>query len=281
MPYLAVELDALKQVPRIAMALGVEPGPIGWGLLQLWAYVFETKSDLVGEMALDGCFGPNQRIRVALKEFGFIEQLEVGFRVRGAERYLRIKKAQSDAGKASSGNLKQNTGSPGDANKDLPAHLPAKPDDLTGYTRSLKPALTPSTKHQAPIEETTTLSAEPTGGPADLVFEHWRTVLAKNSRTAFDAKRKGAVKARLKDGYTVEDLKRAIDGCSKTPHNQGNNDRGEKFDDLELICRNASNVDRFKRNAEHPPSPNSKGRATEADKDWDNFDQEAWAASNG
>lgn len=85
---------------------------------------------------------------------------------------------------------------------------------------------------------------------ADDVFAHWRDTLRKGSpRLIFDDERKARVKARLKEGYTVEDLKRAIDGCGQTPHNMGKNDRHEKYDDLELICRNAAHVDRFMANA--------------------------------
>lgn len=114
-------------------------------------------------------------------------------------------------------------------------------------------------------EEKDPSSAEPTGALFELVpeevespeavevFTHWRQVMGKNGRTAFDRKRKSAVQARLRDGYSVDDLKRAVDGCAKTPHNMGQNDRGERFDDLELICRDSGRVDRFMYNATSPP----------------------------
>jgi hypothetical protein len=95
--------------------------------------------------------------------------------------------------------------------------------------------------------------AKPPSLPARAVFDHWRTRMGKTERTAFDGKRRRAVEARLKDGYSPEDLMRAVDGCKVTPHNQGENDRGEKYDDLELICRDAGHVDRFIRNASDPP----------------------------
>lgn len=92
------------------------------------------------------------------------------------------------------------------------------------------------------------------------VFEHWRTAMKKTGTVKFDDKRKRAVKARLTDGYSVGDLKLAIDGCAMTPHNMGVNERQERFDDLELICRNSSQVERFRTTAQ------TRGGATVVDR---------------
>lgn len=102
---------------------------------------------------------------------------------------------------------------------------------------------------------------------ADEVFEHWKTTL-NHPRAVFSKERKRAVLARLKEGHDVETLERAVDGCAKTPHNMGQNDRGEVYDDLQLICRDTAHVERFARNADAPPKADSKGRATNADRDW-------------
>lgn len=92
--------------------------------------------------------------------------------------------------------------------------------------------------------------------PSDVeaVFEFWRETMG-HPRAQLDAKRARAVKARLGDGYTAENLRQAILGCSRTPHNMGRNDRGEKYDGLELICRDSEHVDRFMANASKPPVP--------------------------
>lgn len=87
------------------------------------------------------------------------------------------------------------------------------------------------------------------------VFEHWRTVMGKTAAALFTKERRAKVRARLAEGRSVADLKLAIDGCSKTPHNIGQNDTGERWDDLELICRNGANVERFMGNARTPPKP--------------------------
>ena len=57
-----------------------------------------------------------------------------------------------------------------------------------------------------------------------------------------DAKRKSAIEGRLRDGFTVARLTMAIDGAARAPYV---NERGKRFDDIELICRNASKVEDF------------------------------------
>lgn len=81
------------------------------------------------------------------------------------------------------------------------------------------------------------------------VFTHWRDVMGKPlGKTKLSTKRDKAIRARLKDGYSVDDIKKAIDHCSNTSHNMGLNDRGTKYNDIELICRNSENLERFMEN---------------------------------
>lgn len=81
-------------------------------------------------------------------------------------------------------------------------------------------------------------------GSASDVFAYWKTEL-NHPRAKLDDKRKKKINAILKIGYTVEDLKTAIDGCKQSPWHQGQNERQSVYDDIELICRDASHVDRF------------------------------------
>ena len=61
------------------------------------------------------------------------------------------------------------------------------------------------------------------------------------------------IRAALKIGYDISDLKTAIDGCMKTPHNIGKNDRGQVYDGLHIILKDADQIDRFMGNAKKPP----------------------------
>lgn len=80
--------------------------------------------------------------------------------------------------------------------------------------------------------------------PVRAVFLHWQDVCG-HPRARLDTKRERAIAARLADGYSVADLKAAVDGCLASPWHQGKNDRRAVFDDIELICRDGPKVDRF------------------------------------
>jgi hypothetical protein len=88
--------------------------------------------------------------------------------------------------------------------------------------------------------------------PVAQVFEHWRTVMGHPNAQLDDDRRK-RIRNALKDGYTVEQLCRAIDGCKQTPHNMGHNDRNGVYDGLHVILKSADQIDRFIRNAQCPP----------------------------
>ncbi len=76
------------------------------------------------------------------------------------------------------------------------------------------------------------------------VYEHWLAVMEKPRAYLTDA-RKTKIFARLKEGYSVQDLKDAIDGCKSSEWHMGENDRGTVYNDLELIVRNGSKVEAF------------------------------------
>lgn len=82
---------------------------------------------------------------------------------------------------------------------------------------------------------------------ATQVFDYWRNEMSKSASTKFlpSSKRHKAVVARLKEGFTVKQICMAVDGCKSIPHNMGQNDRGTRYNDLELICRNVENLERF------------------------------------
>lgn len=88
------------------------------------------------------------------------------------------------------------------------------------------------------------LSAE-----AREIFDYWRHV-TKHPRSRMDAKRQKIIVARLSDGYSKDDLKLAAFGCAHSRFHQGENDRHQIFDSVELIYRNADKVDQFIRHGE-------------------------------
>lgn len=106
MPYLQLEIDGKKRIPLVARAVGISPGEVLWGLVELWEFAWLAGSDNVTELALSGCIGPSEVLRDALAAFGFIERLEDGtWRVRGTDRYSKTDEARSRGGKAAAKNL--------------------------------------------------------------------------------------------------------------------------------------------------------------------------------
>ena len=59
----------------------------------------------------------------------------------------------------------------------------------------------------------------------------------------------------------MDQLCQAITGCSLTPHNLGKNDRGQRYDGLQVILRDADQIDRFIRNAQSPPRERNAAEA--------------------
>jgi uncharacterized protein YdaU (DUF1376 family) len=109
----------------------------------------------------------------------------------------------------------------------------------------------PLTTNQEPIQKVKPI-VEPVGptrvigGSVGMVFTYWQNQRG-HEKAKLDDRREKAIKARLKDGYSVEDLCRAVDGIAKSPHHMGQNDSRTVYDDIELICRSAANVDKFRK----------------------------------
>lgn len=78
------------------------------------------------------------------------------------------------------------------------------------------------------------------------VFDDWVAVTERAPRTVFDDKRKKLARDRLKEGFTVEDLRLATRGCVLSEWHMGKNDRNTVFDDFGLIFRDAKHVEDFR-----------------------------------
>jgi hypothetical protein len=101
-----------------------------------------------------------------------------------------------------------------------------------------------------------------------LVFEHWRAVM-KHPGAKLDEKRRQLIQKQLAAGYSAKELMDAISGCAVTPFNMGQNDRGEVYDGLHLILRDAERVERFIANFMDPPRGKNKFQTnTEVLREW-------------
>ena len=91
MPYIAFELDAMARAEHVARSRGLPDTIVKGGLLNLWAHCFRETTDDVARPQLQAFFGHD--IAAELVTFGFLEPRSDAYRVRGAGRYLRLKKA--------------------------------------------------------------------------------------------------------------------------------------------------------------------------------------------
>jgi uncharacterized phage protein (TIGR02220 family) len=91
------------------------------------------------------------------------------------------------------------------------------------------------------------------------VAEYYR---AKYPRRRVDDSDRKMIAARLKDGFTVEELCQAVDGCSVDPWHQGANDRNKKYDQPRHVFKSAAKVNDFIEVArEGPPAAKTERTA--------------------
>ncbi len=83
-----------------------------------------------------------------------------------------------------------------------------------------------------------------------IVFEFWKEVMKKNSRTTLNKDRSSKIRSRLKEGYSVDEIKQAITNCSKSAWNMNNG-----VNDIEYICRNQQNLDKMLETTQHLSTP--------------------------
>lgn len=96
------------------------------------------------------------------------------------------------------------------------------------------------------------------------IFNYWVFRMEKSDQAKLTDKRKNKIIARLKEDYSVEFIKSAVDGCAKSPHHMGANDSGTVYDDLELICRDGTKLENFASNiAKVVPMRRGQGETVE------------------
>ncbi len=75
------------------------------------------------------------------------------------------------------------------------------------------------------------------------VFQYWVDVMNKSTRTKLDKKRESKIKQALKQGYTVDQLKNAVMGCTASDYHMGVNDQNKLYNDLVTILRDSPAID--------------------------------------
>ncbi|KTD37597.1 hypothetical protein Lmor_0460 [Legionella moravica] len=75
------------------------------------------------------------------------------------------------------------------------------------------------------------------------IFSYWQEVM-NHPKAKMDKKREQRIKNAL-NSYTKIELKKAIDGCSKSPFHMGKNNAGQIYNDIELILRDSTHIENF------------------------------------
>ena len=63
--------------------------------------------------------------------------------------------------------------------------------------------------------------------------------------SVMDVERTAKIISALEHGFTVDELKRAVDGAKSSPFHRGQNDRGVIYDSIDLIFRNPEKIETF------------------------------------
>tara|TARA_R110000868_G_scaffold340440_1_gene601098 strand:- start:1131 stop:1727 length:597 start_codon:yes stop_codon:yes gene_type:complete len=67
------------------------------------------------------------------------------------------------------------------------------------------------------------------------VAAYWKQVTKRDARTELSTKRLSLIRARLRSGRTVDELRRAVDACAASPWHSGENPNGLRYNDCEHI----------------------------------------------
>lgn len=76
------------------------------------------------------------------------------------------------------------------------------------------------------------------------LFSFWKDQL-NHPKALLTKDRQTKISARLKEGYTVEQCKNAIEGCKLSAYHMGDNPQGTVYDSIELIFRNGDKIEQF------------------------------------
>ena len=90
------------------------------------------------------------------------------------------------------------------------------------------------------LSEITTKNTTESTTDINNIDVFWKLTFNKADRTKLEGKRERAIRARLKEGYSADEIKTAIRNVSKS---QWHIDNGQT--DIELICRNQINLDKY------------------------------------
>lgn len=224
------------------------------------------------EFVEDQVHDPEQREAMvgALVDAGLWEPTDDGWRIHDftdfnpTRREVEARRnAKIKAGKRGA-KARWNKGSVADAMADAKAGAMADGDALAfpgnapDPTRPVPLPSTTSKQENSNVELKLDRSVRSSVADVREIFEYWqRACNHPSSKLSPDRRRK--IETRLREGYSVEQIKAAVDGAAVGAFV---GDNGKRFDDIELICRNGSKLESFIGRHASADKPN-KGAASQ------------------
>ncbi|MGE0971153.1 replication protein [Klebsiella sp. WOUb02] len=141
---------------------------------------------------------------------------------------------------------------PESGKKSLPesgnAHYPNQVNTKDNITKDKKDNITPIVPTGDECEKPPgddVIQEEPRTDPVRLVFTHWQTE-HHHPTAKLDDKRRKRIKARLAEGFTADELCRAISGAKGDPWLMGKNPSRKRYDGIETLLRDAAQVEKLR-----------------------------------
>lgn len=192
MPYIAFDLDALNTVPTLANATGLKPAEVSHGLLTMWAYCFREEVASVTGIHIKGFFGCD--CTDALLAFGFLERDGEGYRVCGADRYLKVRQAQREGGKKG---RKLSSSKVGTLKSTLKSTSGSTSRSTSGSTSRSEQALTPNTEHRI-VEASVPRDS-------DALCQDFKDIMGTNY--VWQGAKDGVALAELRKSFSLEEIR--------------------------------------------------------------------------
>jgi hypothetical protein len=101
-------------------------------------------------------------------------------------------------------------------------------------------------------------SVAPDAEDVDRVAQHWMLSTGRTAKSLTE-RRLGLIRARLRDGWSVEQLEQAVDACLKSDWHTGSNPNGLVYTDTAHIFT----VERLEQWLSHEPQRDSRGDAVD------------------
>jgi hypothetical protein len=210
MPFIQVDLEAITNAEAAAPLAGATASQVLGGLVRMWSWCWHEKRTMIQKLQVDAFIG-GTRAAEALEAFGFLERANPAvdiWRVRGAERYLRLRESIEEGrrkgGVASKGNLKQFSrrsagGQPEVSRVDQPAETGSlHRSSNIEHIEASKTPIVPVPVIEPEVQE---------------VFSYYRERMGGGGPEKPGKAQASHIRARLRENRSVGELKAVVDGA--------------------------------------------------------------------